>query len=60
MGIAGSPDIFQGKMAELMMDLEYVKTYLDDLLIISKSKIKDHYWTRLARLTCASNLPELR
>ena len=37
MGIAGSPDIFQGKMPELMMALEYVKTYLDDLLVISKS-----------------------
>ena len=42
MGIAGSPDIFQAKMSELMMALEYVKTYLDDLLIISKSTLKDH------------------
>ncbi len=42
MGITGSPDIFQGKMSELMMALEYVKTYLDDLLIISKSNLKDH------------------
>ncbi len=32
MGIAGSPDIFQGKMAELMESLEYVRAYLDDLL----------------------------
>jgi hypothetical protein len=40
MGIAGSPDIFQAKMSELMMALEYVKTYLDDLLIISKSTLK--------------------
>ena len=36
MGIAGSPDIFQAKMSELMTALEYVKAYLDDLLIISK------------------------
>ena len=42
MGIAGSPDIFQAKMAELMMTLEYVKTYLDDLLTISKGTLKDH------------------
>ena len=42
MGIAGSPDIFQGKMSELMMALEYVKTYLDDLLVISKSTLTDH------------------
>ena len=42
MGIAGSPDIFQAKMSELMMALEYVKAYLDDLLIISKKTLKDH------------------
>ena len=41
MGIAGSPDIFQGELSELMMALEYVKTYLDDLLIISKKNLKD-------------------
>ena len=39
MGIAGSPDIFQAKMSELMMALEYVKSYLDDLLIISKKNL---------------------
>ena len=32
MGIAGSPDIFQAKMSKLMDALEFVKTYLDDLL----------------------------
>jgi hypothetical protein len=32
MGIAGSPDIFQSKMSELMESLEYVQAYLDDLL----------------------------
>ena len=42
MGIAGSPDNFQGKMTELMMALEYVNTYLDDLLVISKSTLQDH------------------
>jgi hypothetical protein len=35
-GIAGSPDIFQGKMSELMESLEYVRAYLDDLLCISR------------------------
>jgi hypothetical protein len=29
MGIAGSPDIFQGNMSELMESLEYVQAYLD-------------------------------
>ncbi len=42
MGIAGSPDIFQGKMSELMESLEYVKAYLDDLLCISKLSLEDH------------------
>ena len=42
MGIAGSPDIFQAKMSELMAQLEYVRTYLDDLLIISKGSYEDH------------------
>ncbi len=42
MGIADSPDIFQGKMSQLMMVLEYVKAYLDDLLVIPKSTFLDH------------------
>jgi hypothetical protein len=42
MGIAGSPDIFQGKMSELMESLEYVRAYLDDLLYISKLSLEDH------------------
>jgi hypothetical protein len=42
MGIAGSPEIIQSKMSELMEDLEYVQAYLDDLLCISKSSLEDH------------------
>jgi hypothetical protein len=42
MGIAGSPDIFQGKMSELMESLEYVRAYLDDLLCISKLSLENH------------------
>ena len=42
MGIAGSPDIFQEKMSRLMEDLEYVRTYLDDLLVLTKSTFEDH------------------
>ncbi len=41
-GIAVSPDIFQGKMSELMESLEFVQAYLDDLLCISKSSLEDH------------------
>ncbi len=42
MGIAGSSDIVQGKMLELMESLEFVRAYLDDLLCISKLSLEDH------------------
>ena len=42
MGVAGAPDIFQEKMSDLMRALQYVRTYIDDLLIISKSTFEDH------------------
>jgi hypothetical protein len=42
MGIAGSPDIFQGKMSEIMESLEYVRANLDYLLCISKLSLEDH------------------
>ena len=29
-------------MSELMIDLEFVRTYLDDLLTITKSNLSDH------------------
>ena len=42
MGIGSSPDIFQEKMSGLMESLEFVRTYLDDLLILTKSTFDDH------------------
>ena len=42
MGIADSPDIFQGKMLELMESLEFVRAYLDNLFCISKLSLEDH------------------
>ncbi len=42
MGIAGSLDIFQDKLSELMEFLEFVRAYLDDLLCISKLSLEDH------------------
>ena len=42
MGLCNSPDIFQEKMNELFNGLEYVRTYIDDLLIISNKSFKDH------------------
>ena len=34
--------IFQAKMSELMATLEFVQTYLDDLLCITKGDLEDH------------------
>jgi len=42
MGLCNSPDIFQEKMSTLMQDLEYVRAYIDDLLVISNGSYEDH------------------
>ena len=42
MGLCNSPDIFQEKMNELFNGLEYVRAYIDDLLIISNGNFEDH------------------
>jgi hypothetical protein len=34
-GIKIAPDVFQNVMSKLVQDMEYVKTYLDDLLILT-------------------------
>ena len=36
MGLCKSPDIFQEKMSELMVGLEFARAYLNDLLLITK------------------------
>jgi hypothetical protein len=42
MGFAGSADIFQAEMGNLMASLEYVRAYIDDLLVITKGSLGDH------------------
>ena len=42
MGLCNSPDIFQEKMNELFHGLEYVRAYIDDLVIISNGNFEDH------------------
>ena len=42
MGLCNSPDIFQEKMSELMHGLECVRTYIDDLLVITKGTFEEH------------------
>ena len=45
MGLKNSPDIFQEKMLELMVDFDFVRTYIDDLLVITRKE-------KLTRLKC--------
>ena len=42
MGLCNSPDIFQEKMNEIFVGFEYVRAYIDDLLIITKGDLEDH------------------
>jgi len=42
MGLCNSPDIFQGKMSELMDGLAFVRTGIDDLLCLTKGTFSDH------------------
>ncbi len=42
MGINNSPDIFQSIMMDLLGDLEYARTYIDDILITSSGSYEDH------------------
>ena len=63
MGIKNSPDIFQAIMQGLMADLEYVRAYIDDILIISNGTFEDHMRKVsevLARLEKAGFMVNLR
>jgi len=42
MGVKCAPDVFQDRMSTLMEGLNYVLTYLDDILIISNGSLEDH------------------
>jgi len=42
MGFAGSADIFQAEMMDLMEALESVRAYIDDLLVITRGPLEDH------------------
>ena len=42
MGYAGSADIFQAEMMDLMEALEYVRAYIDDLVVITRGTLEDH------------------
>ncbi len=42
MGITNSPDIFQAIMMDVLGNLEYVRTYINDILITTSGTFKDH------------------
>ena len=42
MGASTAPDVFQEKMNNLFNELEFVKVYIDDLLVISAGTFDDH------------------
>ncbi len=42
MGFAGSADIFQAEMGNLMAALEYIRAYIDNLLVITKNSHDNH------------------
>ncbi|GAX22752.1 putative transposase [Fistulifera solaris] len=42
MGIKNCPDIFQSIMSDLLGDLDFAMTYIDDILITSNGTFEDH------------------
>ena len=42
MGLCNSPDIFQEKMTDLMVGLEFARAYIDGLLVVSRSSVEEH------------------
>ena len=42
MGMCTSGEIFQAKVDELLGDIEGVKTYIDDILVLSKDIFENH------------------
>ena len=45
MGLEPSPDVYQEKMSLLFIDLEEVKVYFDDILILGFDSFEDHLLT---------------
>ena len=42
MGISIAPDIFQDRMCQLFEDLESVRAFMDDLLVVSCGTYEEH------------------
>ena len=42
MELCNSPDIFQKNMSEPIVELEFARAYIDDLLVVSKGNFETH------------------
>ena len=42
MRLFNSPDMFKGKMNEYFNDIQYIRAYIDDLLIVRNDNFEDH------------------
>ena len=42
MGMCASGDIFQAKVYKLLGDIEGVKTYIDDIVVLGKDSFENH------------------
>ena len=42
MGMCASGDIFQAKVDELLGDIEIIKTYIDDIIVLGKDSFEYH------------------
>ena len=42
MGVCIEPDLFQEQTSTLMEDLEFVKFYLDNFIVITSGSFKEH------------------
>ena len=47
MGMCTSGDIFQAKLDKLLGDIECVKTYIDDILVLIKNSFEKHIEQRI-------------
>ena len=44
MGMCASGDILQSKVNELLGDIEGIKTYIDDIIVLSKDIFENHIY----------------
>ena len=49
MGVSNSPDIFQEKMNKIFHGFEFIRAYIDDLLVITKGDFSDHLGTNTTK-----------